>query len=391
MDERYGAPAILTMKPNYPNFKSPISFPGLWLTAVLAWLLASGLALADGKMFSEKVPTTIPYQRALILHDQGVQILVLQSQYEIPGNAGVKSLGWVVPVPAPPDIASMKARDADHIFMEIDRVSMRKVTRIAPMVFLPLLALALPLAVICLGASLLIRSATSTRRNLRIVGGCSALGFVVLFLSGPLWLRMTKGAGGVETISSQKAGIFDVEVVRAKAANDLLAWLRENSFQFGPEDETTVQAYIDRGWVFVVARIDPSAARDDSRPYSRGLLAPLILRFPSPNPVYPVALTATGGHATEILIYLASNTPMTTDSPLTLRYSGELTSPGSAFSYLIVAEPMEFWESFPDLSILELRHLTKFKATLTPEQMRKDIEFHPDPNAPPYREHLYRW
>jgi hypothetical protein len=77
-------------------------------------------ALADGKMFwREEVPPTIPYQRALILYREGIQTLVLQSRYEVP-KAGAKApIGWVVPVPAPPEIASMSAESTRYMFLNL--------------------------------------------------------------------------------------------------------------------------------------------------------------------------------------------------------------------------------------------------------------------------------
>jgi hypothetical protein len=234
------------------------------------------------------------------------------------------------------------------------------------------------------GWSFMTRNA-GQRRNCVRAGRWAGVVFLLSLLLGPFFIRMRKGASGVEILSTQHTGIYDVRVVRSKAAAALRSWLNENSFHFGPEDERAVQSYLDRGWCFVVARIDPTADLTQHKAVSRGLLAPLILRFPSPNPVYPAALTATSGRPTEILIYLASKTPMTTDSPLIRLFSGE---PNLAIvrNGLWRATPAGFFDTQPDL-----RHLSKFKATLTPAEMERDIGFRPDPGAVSHRGHLYRW
>jgi hypothetical protein len=59
----------------------------------------------------------------------------------------------------------------------------------------------------------------------------------------------------------------------------------------------------------------------------------------------------------------------------------------SVMSDLHWVEPMEFSEKSP----FRLKHLSKFKATLTPEQMDRDIEFVQDPGAPARCEHLHKW
>jgi hypothetical protein len=120
------------------------------------------------------------------------------------------------------------------------------------------------------------------------------------------------------------------------------------------------------------------------------LLAPLILHFSTTNPVYPTALTATGGHPTEILIYLASREPMKTTSDLKLKFSGgagRIFMPLLSFDLEGNPEVLDWFNLIFQGQI----HLSKFKATLMPEQMARDIEFLPDPEAKPSRELVFKW
>ena len=108
--------------------------------AVTALILAPTAAqsMADGMMFwREEIPPKIPYQRALILFDKGTETLILQSRYEIPKGDGNSTLGWVLPVPAVPEVASMPADMAEDLFMDLSEYSRPRVTKIASPLSLP--------------------------------------------------------------------------------------------------------------------------------------------------------------------------------------------------------------------------------------------------------------
>jgi hypothetical protein len=188
-------------------------------------------------------------------------------------------------------------------------------------------------------------------------------------------------------IAEYQVGVYDVRVVKSDDAEALIAWLNANEFKFNDEDKSAFDSYISRGWCFVVARIDPSAEHEEYELVSEGLAAPLILRFPHDTPVYPLALTSTGGHDTEILIYLAAETKMVCDERLTLRFAGEIYTP-SFLSYLIDdVEPTGFFTA----EQLSYPYLCKFRNTLTAEQMKEDIVFIPARDDTPYRERVVRW
>jgi hypothetical protein len=108
------------------------------------------------------------------------------------------------------------------------------------------------------------------------------------------------------------------------AHNRLGRTLRAPQLSRCVKDTTVFDSYVSKGWCFVVAIINPSRGEEEHMIVSEGLAAPLILRFPHTTPIYPLALTGTGGFDTEILVYLASSEKMTAHDRLTLRFAGEM-------------------------------------------------------------------
>jgi len=190
----------------------------------------------------------------------------------------------------------------------------------------------------------------------------------------------------VEVITAQRAGIYDVRVIRADRTDALIAWLNDHGFHFGPADEVALQSYVDRGWCFVVSLINPAPGQRSGEIAVEGLAAPLILRFPSDLPVYPLALTGTGGHDTEILIYLAADQQMSAGGRLPLRYAGPM-GPRWLSAWARDVNVAGFF----DMPSEQCSYLSKFRGRLSPEQMRTDLVFAPDPDGRPYREIKIVW
>lgn len=364
--------------------------------AVTALILAATAAqsMADGVMFwRETVPPKIPYQRALILFDKGTETLILQSRYKIPKGDGKSTLGWVVPVPAVPEVATMPADTALGLFMGLSEYSRPKITLIRPKVFAVLFGavagLSLLTLLVCL-LSFVLPLPQRFKENRGRLARYSMLGLLISFPFIIVWsfrLAAARGSLGVDVIAEQRVGIYDVSVVRSDKTEGLIGWLNKNDFKFGDSDRAAFDSYILKGWCFVVAIINPSTGEKERRIVLEGLAAPLILRFPHTNPTYPVALTGTGGFETEILIYLASSTKMTANDRLTLRFAGEMRKGLSRELLSADIDP----EGFFDPKKMNFPYLCKFKDRLTPNRMREDIIFSEAEDDKPYREHIVKW
>lgn len=358
------------------------------LTLILVNLCAH--VMADGKMYwRETVPPTIPYQRALILYRDGTETLVLQSKYEIPENPETASLGWVVPVPAVPEVASMDAVNARYLFMSLGLRSRPQVINVISTIFVSLVSglAATSIAILLLCLFSYFTPLPTFKRNKDKLASYAVATLIVCILLGFFMIPSLGKSIGVDVISEHRVGVYDVRVVKSDNAEELIAWLNTNEFKFGEEDQTAFDNYISRGWCFVVANINPTSEQSERQVESEGMAAPLILRFACDKPVYPVLLTGTGGYDTEILIYLAAETKMTCNDRLTLRFSGEISDDYFAPYLLGAVEPAGFFTA----ENLLCSYLCKFRDTLTAEQMKEDITFAPAGDSAPYRERIITW
>lgn len=373
---------------------------------ILALLLSSSLpALADGMFYwPEPVPPGVPYQRALLLFDGQYETLIVQSQYRLPA-APEEEFGWVVPVPSVPDLASMDPQAAEVAFREL-------ATRSQPMVFDPLSLLMIALCALLVGAALLVllldflsfhtpRLEWVRRYHLGLMVGAVALLLLAVVSMCVVYIYPRSlfnpfsppQETGVAVLKEEQVGIYDVQVVNAVEAGDLIQWLDQNQFQFGETDTQLFEQYLVQGWCFVVAKIDHARAGEDQVAASEGLVAPLILRFPSEAPVYPLALTSTSGHETQVLLYVLSDRKWQNDGQLALEYAAptgrgvvghlqsRLEQAGAA------AEPLGF---FSDAE-RELSYLSKFKGTLTPDEMQSDLFLVPAEDDRSYNRYDVIW
>ncbi len=360
-------------------------------------LLAAGVpALADGKFYgSEEIIPQIPYQRALLLFDGEQETLVLQSKYELEDSSTADSLGWVVPVPSVPELASMDADLAASLFADLyartrlqPRVNRSSYLLLLAITFVPSIASILTLWACWLSFYVPRMRFVQRHRKGLVIGAflallpsaCGCLGLYMFPYSA--WNPFPPP---VEVIKAEQVGVYDVQVVKALDAGELIEWLNQNRFRFDEEDTQVFEQYLQRGWCFVVARIDPSSGTSEQA-VSGGLVAPLIMRFQAQVPVYPLTLTATSGHETAVLLYMLSDGKWQNDGRLALQYAGRTRLPRRD-DLVSGVEP----EGFFSRADLALPYLCRFGGTLTPEQMREDLVFTRAEDNKPYPKRVFIW
>lgn len=381
-------------------------------------------AHADGKMLA--VPTRsapeLPWQRALILYDEGQQLLAVQSAAATPdaeegGSAGSADagedggadarVGWLLPVPATPvAIGSLHSLDWHVAWRRLllqgrpDAFDVSDALVAGLLVALPATTLVLVVLSVLPG-----RSPRARRRDRRQAGTLGVLTVLaVLAFVGPALLLPTLGqaAGppGVWIERHVQAGIHDVRVVAGDDARAVVAFIRDAGFEVDDPTAVSIADHVQRGWRFVLSEIDLAASRGDPAAPD-----PLVLRFAVDEPVYPLALTGTGRTPTEVAVAFVVRADARGTVPTDRGEAATSSDAGPPVTYrgpcrratLVglfdrdrddeLLGPFAPWmraSGTVDLR-LELR-----QGVLSPEDMQEDLVFDSE-GGPDVRRHVVRW
>jgi len=224
--------------------------------------LLLGLALsqelqADGKLVkleTYKGSLEESAQEAVIIFDEGdgeksaVEDLILK----VSARGDTKSFGWVVPFPREPKAAKEDAKLFEELFNYVE--------------------------------------ARHEQLRANLSGGMA---------TG----KGEEGAGGVEVLSRQTVGTFDVAVVREKEAGALNQWLEKEGFQTLAGADDILGFYRDKGYVFACVKVTDAALSAD-KPVD---LHPLRFTFETGGRdgiYYPVRMTGLQEEPFDINLYV---------------------------------------------------------------------------------------
>jgi hypothetical protein len=310
----------------------------------------------------DKPLPAIPYQRALLHHANGVETLVLQTKV---GQVEGGSLGWVVPVPENPEVAAGTPSAARHLFRSLGAAT--KPTNISLWPLLLVAALVALVAFVVSDIGDLVKRGRAAGRHpaWKTAGKCSFLAFFIGLLS----MTALPAYQGAAVLQDVRAGPYRVQVIASDSSDALVGWLRENGFGYSAAHLQAFDAHVKRGWKFVAVKFAPDTDDGAGTAFSRGgLVAPLVLRFKSSEPVYPLALTSLSKTPVEILLYTLSERRLDAVDRLPLRHA----EAGNSIDLAGFLRDLQPKGLAPDAGAKAV-WLSKFSGVLEPAAMREDL------------------
>ncbi len=260
---------------------------GRWPILTVCLLVVSPTAWADGGFFPQFAGSAQSAdQRAIVVYDAGREVLILQTAYD-----GDKSdFAWVIPVPQLPksgDISTVSA----HIFEDLYYLT-------EPALY------------------------GHYGYNACGVFGCSSSSKSQQYQSVRVW----------ETLQVDD---YDIAILSAGESSDLVGWLNANGYAYPAGHQDELDYYVDKSSFFVAAKISPTVAEDNGAQPPPGLgdgyrpatepMRPLRLCFDTPEPVYPLRISAVSStDEVEVLLYVIARHRVT--SPNYNTEQVELTS-----------------------------------------------------------------
>jgi hypothetical protein len=122
----------------------------------------------------------------------------------------------------------------------------------------------------------------------------------------------------VKVLEAGVVGNLDYKIIEAGRADDLCAWLKENKYSYAG-DESTLDFYIKKRWLFTVMKIDTMQMKKNPDGTFAGEVTPTRFQLVSEQLIYPLKITQISvKDKTEALFYVQA--PYKVDLPGDLTY-----------------------------------------------------------------------
>lgn len=254
-----------------------------WALFVLLPLCANG----DGGFVSQTAfeKVLIPDQRALIHFASGTETLVIDTAFQGSGT----NFAWIVPVPSLPEIEPATT----GLFSTLQFLFRPNIEHDVPGYYW-----------LAIYIGIIVGYAAWRKRRGRSVVDVIAVAILLVLLNGMLLPSLGSAPGSaaadsIQVLERKRVGVYDTATLKSSDARAVLDWLRQNGFAVRTNFESTIRVYAQEGWYFVASKIRLDAGMKDA-----AKAHPLMLKFRTERPVYPLRLTGLDNEPCRIELYV---------------------------------------------------------------------------------------
>ncbi len=214
-----------------------------------------------------------PNQRTLIIYDGSKETLILQVKYA--GN--VNDFAWIVPIPQQPEAGAITTT-SDSIFQILHHYTQPRV----------------------------------------VFGREGSKGWWMPGTRG-IFNDSMVFEQGVTVWETLQAGPYEVAVLSGTSSQALVDWLNTNGFSYTNDAESVINFYIQKEWFFVASKVTVQGDLSKSNSAYQAGLPALKIAFPTDQPVFPLRISEiSAASENEIELYVAAPHRMVSESYRTI-------------------------------------------------------------------------
>ncbi|MDH7517597.1 MAG: DUF2330 domain-containing protein [Candidatus Thermoplasmatota archaeon] len=257
---------------------------------------------------------TLPAQKAAIFWDGGNETMILSTKIS---SDGFSNMAWIIPIPSnsTPEVSEGNIEVFNLIAESFGTYEYKSYGAFSEMIIFSILTI-----IFLIGGILFLIISVFKRKLRTALVVFSIILLVLSFLNFILFYNSGLMAGGgeyknVEVIEIKKVDIYDVAVLKATNASEMIDWLNENEFYVPASANITLEDYCNSpDFYFVVNKINltnkyttAEEIEDAKNDLKDGIATPLKIKFQPEKPFYPLKMTSINEGDTKINVYFISN------------------------------------------------------------------------------------
>jgi hypothetical protein len=179
----------------------------------------------------------------------------------------------------------------------------------------------------------------------------------------------SSSAENVSILGRQIIGVFETTTIASRDTKALQTWLRNNGFVIPENSDSTIENYVKQNWIFVAVKI-----HRDKTDTATSTPQPLSFTFKTEKAVYPMQLTGLNNRPLTVQLFVFGQTRANAAHFKVASCARPAYPPSSNYWFYWKPDQPQIIHPLLQKWVNGSAVVTKLVGTLTPEQMREDVQ-----------------